>query len=71
MLTWDNPAFIAVALAGAILLTVWLFRVGMPKSSGVAFECDVCGRKRDGSYARQWRFCPFCGAPKPRPPPRY
>ena len=71
MTVWDYPVFIIAAVAGCLLVVVLLFRVGNPAGRAPDFECDVCGRKQRGYSAREWRFCPYCGAPKPRPPPRY
>ncbi|MEE8409122.1 MAG: hypothetical protein V3T05_05930 [Myxococcota bacterium] len=71
MSAWDYPVFIIATLIGGIVVTAWLFRIGNPLRRGPDFECDLCGRKANGNYAKEWRFCPFCGTPKRIDPPRY
>lgn len=61
--TWDYPGVIVVALLFSMVVTAWLFRVGRAKVLP-DFECVICGRKQIGGYAKQWRFCPYCGAPR-------
>lgn len=65
MTAWNFPEVIllAVALTGAV--TYLLIRAaGAASKRAPDFECDVCGRRQHNLYARQWRYCPFCGAPK-------
>ena len=71
MTIWDYPAFaVLLAVVGCLLVATWLIRVGNPKGGDPPdFECDVCGRKQRTVYARDWRFCPFCGTrARPKPP---
>ncbi len=68
MSAWDFPVVIVGAVALAIAVFVWLLRAAAPGRAKIGFECDVCGRRQHGIYAREWRFCPYCGAPKPQPP---
>jgi hypothetical protein len=69
---WDYPALVVLAAAGALAVAAGLLRAGNPARSGPPdFECAVCGRRQRSRYARDWRYCPFCGAEVQRPPPRY
>ena len=60
---WDNPIFIIGMFLGAMVIAGLLIRTGNPKGT-VAFTCAVCGRKERARSARQWRYCPYCGAPR-------
>jgi hypothetical protein len=65
MTVWDYPVFIVAAVAGCLVVAWSLMRVGR-QTHRPDFECDVCGRKQRGLLARDWRFCPYCGTPRPR-----
>lgn len=72
MTLWDHPVFIVLAVAGCLAVAALLIRVGNPGGAGPPdFTCDVCGRKQRTIYAKEWRFCPYCGTPVRRPPPRW
>ncbi len=60
---WDNPIFIIGMFLGAMGIAILLIRVSSPKSE-LAFECQVCGRKQRARSAGEWRYCPYCGAPR-------
>jgi hypothetical protein len=62
MITWDYPIVILGALAVAVAVGWLLIRVSVPPRVG--FNCLICGREDLGFSARQWRYCPYCGAPK-------
>ena len=65
MTAWNFPAFFVVVIVTAIIVARFFLHAGGPGRAKPDFECDVCGRKQRGLGPRQWRFCPFCGAPKP------
>ena len=60
---WDNPIFIIGMFLGAMAIAIVLIRVGNPKGE-LPFACEVCGRKERARSARDWRYCPYCGAPR-------
>jgi hypothetical protein len=60
---WDFPVVIIAALGVALAITYLLIRASAVKRPPV-FECSICGRRQDGGAAREWRFCPYCGAPR-------
>lgn len=61
---WNFPGAIVLALGVAVAASLWLLRVSQGPSKGPAFLCSVCGRKEFGLSAKDWRYCPYCGAPK-------
>ncbi|MBI5512061.1 MAG: hypothetical protein HY903_25160 [Deltaproteobacteria bacterium] len=67
MAATEFPFGIVIAVVVALAVAAWLLKVGVVKK-GPEFECSVCGRKQSGMHASQWRFCPYCGTPRPRPP---
>ncbi len=60
---WDFPFVIVAAVAVALAVSWALIRVAAQKRPP-AYECLVCGRKHDGVLGREWRYCPYCGAPR-------
>jgi hypothetical protein len=60
---WDFPAVIIAAVAVALGVSYWLMRFSAERRLP-AFSCEVCGRKQEGLLAREWRYCPYCGAPR-------
>ena len=67
MSAWDFPIVIVGMVIVALVVAAALFKVGLPKR-GPDFECDVCGRSERGLRPREWRYCPYCGTPRPRRP---
>ena len=63
-MAWDYPVFIVAMFVAAISLALWLMRIANNPNTDPSFACAVCGRKRRESLAAQWRYCPYCGAPK-------
>jgi len=65
MVGTDLPVGILITVVVGILVAAWLFRVGT--RARPVFECILCGRKQPGLAAREWRYCPYCGHPRPPP----
>ncbi len=63
MTAWDFPVVIIAAVAVALVVSGWLMRAARAERPP-AFVCAVCGGKHGGVAARQWRYCPYCGAPR-------
>lgn len=76
---WNYPAVIVVAMLVAVTASLWLMRLAGTPTKNPPFSCGVCGRKELGLSAKDWRYCPYCGAPKnakgtkdmPKRPSRY
>ena len=64
MFSWNYPAIIVVAVVVGVSLGAWLIRLAEPRRVKIKFECVMCGRKELGPSAKDWRFCPYCGASK-------
>ncbi|MEZ4272261.1 MAG: hypothetical protein R3C68_12790 [Myxococcota bacterium] len=62
MITWDSFNFV-LALVAALSITGWLIRIAGPRTKPT-FECNICGRRHLEPMAHQWRYCPYCGAPR-------
>ncbi len=63
MTAWDFPMFIVAAVAIAVAVAYLIMRDASAKRPP-AYECPICGRRSQTEAAREWRFCPYCGAPK-------
>lgn len=64
MSAWNFPEVIIIAIVIAVASSVWLIRSASGKKPALTFVCTVCGRKQNAPMAREWRYCPYCGAPK-------
>jgi hypothetical protein len=63
-MTWEYPVLILVMFFVAGFSSWALLRAANRKQEPPSFACSVCGRNAVGATPRQWRYCPFCGAPK-------
>ena len=61
---WNHPIFIVAMFVAAIAVAWWLIRAARPREREPSFECSVCGRRAQARVARDWRYCPYCGAPR-------
>jgi hypothetical protein len=64
MSTWNFPEIIIPAFILAVAGSFWLMRAAGAVKRPPDFECKVCGRRTTSLYAKEWRYCPFCGARK-------
>jgi hypothetical protein len=64
MTAWNYPIIIVPALLLAISIGFWIIRLAQRKPSTPPFECKLCGLKDRALSAKQWRYCPNCGAPR-------
>ncbi len=65
MSAWSYPEVILIAVVVAALGSFWLMRAAAGGGNRKPdFECDVCGRKQTSLFAKEWRYCPYCGAPR-------
>ncbi|MBN1961580.1 MAG: hypothetical protein JW841_11595 [Deltaproteobacteria bacterium] len=63
MIAWDYPAFIIAAVVVALLITYGLLRATR-KAQKPIYVCNICGRRHNAVGAYEWRYCPYCGAPR-------
>jgi len=59
---WSYPAVFVPAVLIAVALSFWLMRTANRGAPTFLFDCHVCGRKSRIGLAREWRYCPYCGA---------
>jgi len=62
--TWDHPIIIVPALMLAITIGFWIIRLAQRQPNAPSFKCNLCGLKDLARSAKQWRYCPNCGAPR-------
>ena len=62
-MAWDYPIFILATFATAAIVAGGFIRSAGHKPTP-SFDCIVCGRRQLLPQARDWRYCPYCGAPK-------
>ena len=63
---WQYPIFYVVALIAGAFVAWALLRLGDPRTrrGRPTYLCTVCERKQTLLQAKEWRYCPYCGAPK-------